>query len=270
MIFIFVIYLILQSIFAIFLRKLSLQKSIRKCFVKAFILVLLFAYQQLVIGAFTLVKCAQVYDQKVLSVQGEIICYTWWQRCTEALIVLFLIPLPLTLSHAPFYLENNSMSVGVFILACIFPIPVISAFHAIRLLKKRSNHRDRNVIELSQASEISSSSSYYSFEHGDDSLCENLIQADFASHSDTEICSEYSMDSIRVKEQTSKSLKEHRNNGSFIIKEVGKCSDDIDEQENISGSKNKILHTLLDHYKMLSTSSIKFSWLGIHKIYRII
>ena len=270
MIFIFVIYLMLQSMFAIFLRKLSLQKSIRKCFVRAFLIVLLFAYQQLVIGAFTLVKCVNVYDQKVLSVQGEIICYTWWQRCTEALIVLLLIPLPLKLSHAPFYLENNSMSVGVFIFACIFPIPVILSFHAIRLLNKRSNHIGKNVIELSTSSEIISSSSYYSCEHGDDSLCGNSMQVDFASHSDTEICSEYSTDFIRIKEKESRSLEERRDNGSFIIKEVGKCSDDIEVHENISGSKNEILHTLLDHYKMLSISSIKFSWLGFHKIYRII
>ena len=144
-----------------------------------------------------MVKCVQVYDQQVLSVQGEILCYTWWQRSTEALIVLLLSPLPLTLSHAPFYLQNNSMSVGVFILACIFPIPVISAFHAIRLLNKRSNHMDRDVIELSHSPEIISSSSYYSCEHGDDSLCENLMQTDFASHSDTEICSQNSMDFLR-------------------------------------------------------------------------
>ena len=113
--------------------KLSLQKSIRKCFVRAFLLVLLFAFQQFVIGAFTLVKCVQVYDQKVLSVQGEVLCYTWWQRSTEVLIFLLLIPLPLILSHAPFYSQNNSMSVGVFILACIFPVPVISFFHIVRL-----------------------------------------------------------------------------------------------------------------------------------------
>ena len=270
MIFIFVIYLMLQSMFAIFLRKLSLQKSFRKCFVRAFLIVLLFAYELLVIGAFTLVKCVKVYDQKVLSVQGEIQCYTWLQRSTEALIVLLLIPLPLALSHAPFYLQNDSMSVGVFILACIFPIPVILSFHAIRLLNKRNNHMDREVIELSQASEIISSSSYYSCEHGDDSLCENLMQADFASHSDTEICSEYSTDSIRIKEKETKSLEEHRNNETFINKKVGKCSDDIKVQENISGSKNEILHTLLDHYKMLSISSIRFIWLGFHKMYRII
>ena len=162
------------------------------------------------------------------------------------------------------------MSVGVFILACIFPIPVILSFHAIRLLNKRSNHMDRDVIELSQSSEIISSSSYYSCEHGDDSLCGNSMQVDFASHSDTEICSEYSTDFIRIKEKESRSLEERRDNESFITEGVGKCNDNIEVQENISGSKNEILHTLLDHYKMLSISSIKFSWLGFHKIYRII
>ena len=65
-------------------------------------------------------------------------------------------------------------------------------------------------------------------------------------------------------------MEERRDNESFITEGVGKCNDNIEVQENISGSKNEIRHTLLDHYKMLSISSIKFSWLGFHKIYRII
>ena len=78
------------------------------------------------------------------------------------------------------------------------------------------------------------------------------------------------MDVNEIKEEESINSKEHGYNQSLLIKEVDKYSVDQERLDNISGSKQEILHTLLDHYKMISIFNIKFSWLGFHKIYRIL
>ena len=134
----------------------------------------------------------------------------------------------------------------------------------------KRNYIKRDIIELSQSSECISSSSFQSCQNGDSSLCENSTQAEVASHSDTELCSDCYVDVNEIKEEESKNSKEHSNNQSLLIKEVDKYIVVQERLDNISGSKQEILHTLLVHYKTISIFNIKFSWLGFHKIYGIL
>ena len=111
-------------------------RMFRPRLVQTFHLVVLFSFQKLVIGAFTLVKCVDIGTKTILYVQGDIECYTWWQRIIEAYIILNIIPSFLLLSHAPFCVQERRMSVRMFIFGCLLPIPVL-AIHNFRQLKKR-------------------------------------------------------------------------------------------------------------------------------------
>lgn len=123
----FLVLYVIQKIMSPFLWKHSqVWCRIRSSLVHAFLLTILFAYQGVVAGAFSLVQCAEgAGGRKVMYIQGNIECFTWWQYATEIYIFVSVIPTFLVLSHLPFCVKNKTMSVGVFLLACLFPIPVL-------------------------------------------------------------------------------------------------------------------------------------------------
>ena len=74
---IWLLYLI-QKLTAKFLKKSSnIWSKLKSSLLKAFLLGMLFSYQNLVLGAFTLVKCVDFANIKVLHIQGDIKCYNW-------------------------------------------------------------------------------------------------------------------------------------------------------------------------------------------------
>ena len=117
MVFIFILYLC-QTFISWFFHKSG--KMFRARIVQTFFLVALFSFQKLVIGAFTLVQCVNIGTKTILYVQGDIECYTWWQRTIEAYIILNIIPTFLVLSLMPFYVQEKKMSVRMFIIGCYF------------------------------------------------------------------------------------------------------------------------------------------------------
>ena len=112
-------------------------KMFKARLVQLFLLVVLFSYQRMVIGTFTLVQCVLVGNSTRLYMQGDVECYTWWQYATEVYIYLSIVPAFLVLSHAPFYVEERKMSVRMFILGCLFPVPVMLIYHVNRLVKRK-------------------------------------------------------------------------------------------------------------------------------------
>ena len=122
MIFIYILYLGQKCVSHIIGKS---SKMFRARLVQTFLLVVLFSYQKMVIGAFTLVQCVNIGNSTVLYVQGDIECYTLWQYASEVYICLSIIPAFLILSHSPFYVEDKTMSVRMFILGCLLPVPVM-------------------------------------------------------------------------------------------------------------------------------------------------
>lgn len=122
--------------------------------VQAFLLVLLFSYQKIITGAFTLVQCVDILGKRVLYIQGDIECYSWWQTLAEVYIVLNIIPLVFVLSIAPLFVEDNRMSVRVFILACIMPVPVVTFFF-LNMFKSLICCQTENVVDQVEIPECS-------------------------------------------------------------------------------------------------------------------
>ena len=119
-------------------------KALRVCMTRAFMLIYLLSFQQQIKGAFTLVQCVKINGTSVLYIEGEIQCYTWWQTLIEIYIFSNLIPSLFVLSVLPYFLKEKRISLKVFHLACIFPIPILVAHICIWLFKyvlRYSPHR---------------------------------------------------------------------------------------------------------------------------------
>ena len=148
-------------LFLLYVFQESLSKLVKSnCFLKmkaelmqTFLLILLFSYQKLVIGAFTLVQCVKVGEHSILYIQGDTQCYTPWQVGIQVYICICIIPIAFVLSHEVFYVENRKMSVRMFVLTCLFPLPVMTWYHLSGLIVRqnyivRMSKQDGGVIEV--------------------------------------------------------------------------------------------------------------------------
>ena len=135
---IWLLYLILK-LTSKFLKKTSnIWAKFKSCLLRAFLLGMLFSYQNLVMGAFTLVRCVNIANIKVLHIEGDVQCYNWWQYLVMCYIIFFIIPVFLALSHFPHYIQDKNMSVKTFILSCIFPTPVMMHY-VVKELRRKIN-----------------------------------------------------------------------------------------------------------------------------------
>ena len=195
----------------------------------AFLLVYLFSYQQMIKGAFTLIQCVPVHDFKVLYIQGDVKCYQWWQMVVQAYIFMQLIPVLLSFSCLPFLVQEKKLSVKRFFVSCLLPMPS----YIFCLLTKVINMLRPGILPENH--------------HNNESL-DTICQEMDTLSSDTDIATEYSNESI------------------YDIDEDKQAS--IDDTE-VYGSREQVVHVLLEHYEPMNFCGIRFTWLGIHKLFRI-
>ena len=173
------------------------------------------------------------------------------------------------------------MSVKMFILNCVFPLPAFIYFLLRKLFKKRNvntvsleqlnkHFEQPHDIELKQVTEpccSSSSSAAYTGPEGvaipfidDDS---SISSQNVTRHSDSDLDTNSTGES-QVAEGTDRDEAVQTNSKPNIKH----CTD----AGELKHSKNEeaILQTLLKHYKCLQVNGIHFTWLGIHQSYRVI
>ena len=285
MIFIFLLYLGQKCVCHIIGKS---SKMFKARLVQTFLLVVLFSYQKMVISAFSLVQCVNIGNSTVLYVQGDIECYTWWQYATEVYICLIIIPIFFVLSHSSFYIEDKTMSVRMFILGCLLPVPVM-VVHCIQkcIRKKIMKGALQSVAEIQSdtssvsehtvVSEQNCTVRHVAFYHHwnmkvDEFFLRMSAESDTSSHisrdtlglaplesdSDTDIGSEYSTDLKRV------------NSEGMVVNKSSKSKTKEKKGENkFNDSREAITYTLLKHYRCLSFFRVRFTWLGAHKLYRV-
>ena len=288
MVFIFILYLFQTCISRLFHKS---GKMFRARVVQTFLLVVLFSFQKLVMGAFTLVQCVNIGTKTILYVQGDIECYTWWQRTIEAYIILSIIPTFLVLSHVPFYVQKKEMSVRMFITGCSLPIPVLAIYHFKKLRTwiqkgltdnvtvvfkqiETTNSAD-NVTVVSEQTDIkrATRSDIDWNKKVDEFFLRMINHPDFADsedscESETDIGSEYSSDLIKVKHKDSKVSNQAVVSSQETISTELK-SEKVKIKYKFNNSREAITYTLLKDYRPISVFSVQFTWLGIHKIYRV-
>ena len=129
MFFLFIVYLCQLCVFSVGKKTSKVSSVIKYKLVQSFLLVILFSYQQILTGAFTLVKCIDIENINRLYDQGKIQCFTHWQTAIEIFIWANIFPSFFVFSHVPYYVEANQMSVQMFILVCLLPVPGLMIFH---------------------------------------------------------------------------------------------------------------------------------------------
>ena len=113
---------------------------------EAFLLTVLLSYQQVVEGAFTLVKCVPVHELHVLYIQGNIQCFTWWQIVIEIYIVL-CVPIFIVMAFGPSSVDKRHMSVYLFLVSCMFPVPVLLYLALIKIVR---HYKSGNALQTAQ------------------------------------------------------------------------------------------------------------------------
>ena len=293
MLFLFVIYLCQSCVFSVRKKTSKLSSVIKYKLVQSFLLVILFSYQQIVTGAFTLVKCIDIENINRLYVQGNIQCFTHWQTAIEIFIWANIFPSFFVFSHVPYYVEVNQMSVQMFILVCLFPVPGLMIFYLTKAWNKcrmRYNVQTHSEIELNtmlnskrhleleesevSQEEISSTVSGVGSKLSLDSIvCSDTVELSHTlSDSDTDIANEYSTDLMAHFKTDSKQVPLGKEQDiTTDTDRSSKHSSELDSKDqNDVDSKEAITETLLKHYKTMKVFGISFNWLAIHKIYRII
>ena len=105
--FLFILYLCQFYVFSVNKKKSKLSSLIKYKLVQSFVLVIFFSYQQIVTGAFILVKCIAIGNIDMIYIQGNIQCFSRWQSAIDFFIWMTILPSFLVLSHVPYYVEKK-------------------------------------------------------------------------------------------------------------------------------------------------------------------
>ena len=293
MLFLFVIYLCQSGVFSVRKKTSKLSRVIKYKLVQSFLLVILFSYQQIVTGTFTLVKYIDIENINRLYDQGNIQCFTQWQTAIEIFIWANIFPSFFVFSHVPYYVEVNQMSVQMFILVCLLPVPGLMIFHLTNAWNKcrmRYNVQTHSDFELNTMlnskrhleleerevcqEEISSMVRGVGSKLSLNSVvCTDRLELSHnISDSDTDIANEYCTDlKTHSKTYSKQATLAEEEDITTNTDRSSKHSSELDTKDRIHvDSKEAITETLLKHYKTMKLFGISFNWLAIHKIYRMI
>ena len=266
------VYLVQKQLSRYLHPKSPLWKSLRAGLTQAFLMAFLFSYQQIVTGAFSLVQCVEVRNQAVLYVQGNIECYAWWQVLIQVYTWLNIVPIFLVLSHAPYHVQDKTLSVKTFILACIFPVPVMGYFLGRILLqniRRKIGSRDdtETCIGMSELSPKLHTEVKPYTGPGDEII-----------HFIDEISDLDSSEGLSIHDQTSEqeqpishdSIHAGSTPQTLNADKASQTKDLSVKTGNDKDSRKAILHTLVEHYRCMRIFGIRFTWMGIHKLYRLL
>ena len=296
-----------QYIIKVLLEKLKVK------LVQAFLLTVLLSYQKKLIGTFTLVQCVNIQGLTVLFIQASVECYTWWQIGILIYILICVVPLLFVLSHLPFCVNDGKLSVKSFILACIFPLPVIIWCQIINFYNKAATNTDpieniplsdvgiegKNVDVLTKTDDVLHSQEFpdgscitarvheieicHTFEI--DPLFENkttLTRSSTKSHIEASLEIQVASNEtdktgsiVEFSEQAealnAADLSDISEGKNIEQKEEGKLAEALvgAKRKDVGSCEEIIVETLQKHYKCLSLFGFRFTWLGVHMLYRL-
>ena len=86
---------------------------------------MLLGYKTLASVSFNLLRCVPIGSEKRLFLDGNLVCFLWWQYILIALVFAFFVPFVFVLFWGCYKLHNGSLSVAKLLLACCFPLPFL-------------------------------------------------------------------------------------------------------------------------------------------------
>ena len=217
-------------------------------------------------GAFTLVRCVDIANIKVLHIEGDVQCYNWWQYLVICYIIFFIIPVFLALSHFPHYIKDKYMSVKTFILSCLFPAPVMM-YYVIKELR-------RKIHLLYRKKFLTKSIPIEMLEPEDENLDTQVNFDAYVGPKDLDMPfvdedsdGDKHRDSTSDESSIATSSNDRKENDALISVDLP-----IMHVKTVCYSKSEIeiLSALLEHYRELNLFGLRFTWLCIHKLYRVV
>lgn len=100
---------------------------------------MLLGYTTLASVAFNLVRCVSIGRKQRLFYDGNVVCYGWWQYVFIAFNCTFFVPFLLILLWGSFKLLKKTVSAGMFLLACCFPLPFLLYWAYISFIRGARN-----------------------------------------------------------------------------------------------------------------------------------
>ena len=274
---------IIQWIFSRYVAKASMRwETLRSKLTQAFLLTVLFSYQKIIKGAFSLIQCVDINSSKVLYIQGDIQCYTWWQSAIEVYLYISVVPVFITLAVCPFLVKNKQMSVMMLILACVLPVPVLlyqivmMIIRVMRHSKKSGKVQQRSIDVLLH--NVRQTIWHIPIHYGDrnnlsnnESEIDDSFKINCAETSTLQETTNHCTHFTERIENLENNLR-HRNNKDNM-KENSNASD-VRCKKNITKlscdqstkSEEVVFYILLKHYRPLKFLRISMTWLGVHKL----
>ena len=213
-------------------------------------------------GAF---RCVDVANIKVLHIEGDVQCYSWWQYLIMCYIIFFIIPVFLALSHFRHYIKDKYMSVKTFILSCLFPAPVMM-YYVIKELRRKIHllYRVKFSTEIIPIEMLEPEKKTLDAQVNFDAYTgPKDLDIPFIDEDSDSI--KYS-DSASDEFSTASLSNDGKENEARIAVDFP-----IIPVRTMSYSKSEIeiLTVLLEHYRELNLFGVRFTWLCIHKLYRV-
>ena len=100
---------------------------------------MLLGYSTLGSITFNLLRCVPIGSEKRLFYDGNIVCFQWWQYILVAVICTFLLPFGFVLLWGSFKLYSGNISMGHFLVACSFPLPLLIYWVFVSLFCRANN-----------------------------------------------------------------------------------------------------------------------------------
>ena len=274
MLFLFVLY-VFQKFLSHYIKRTMFWNDLNVKLIQAYLLTVLFSYQKLVMGAFTLVQCVNIRDHAMLFIQADVQCYTWWQIGILVYICTSIVPIFFVLAHLPFDIKKKKMSVRTFILACLFPLPVVIGYHVLRIWNKRFSveaSSDEGKIETIEFVENTSNLLRETCEGSKFSEENPIVKHDKRPDAEEIISIDTSIniETVKVGDTFQTPVEEAACLDSIKQKKETSSSETVDAKTDVFDScEEAIVDCLLKHYKCFSVFGVRFTWLGVHKLYRV-
>ena len=100
---------------------------------------MLLGYTTLTSVSFNLLRCVPIGSKKHLFYDGNVTCYQWWQYILIGFVCSFFVPFVFVLLWGSFKLYDGIISLGIFLLACCFPLPYLLSWAFVSLFGTARN-----------------------------------------------------------------------------------------------------------------------------------
>ena len=119
----------------------KLQNKNLARFYAGYYVVLAFCYKNLSRTSFTFINCKTINNQGFLFINGEIDCYTKWQKnAIFIFLALWVAPFPVAVALGYRMLKNNKIPMWFFVLYLTFPAFSILMTYCIKNKKRDTVH----------------------------------------------------------------------------------------------------------------------------------